>query len=108
MGLEISRGWLTRFGRWNLHTLRFYLFRQRIKQSDLLLSISLLIQDRFEDWEATGVRLVPVLSQPDDLWKGERGYIQVWFCCCFLLLFNWARITCNQVYYLALVAGCIR
>ncbi|ONK66348.1 uncharacterized protein A4U43_C06F6800 [Asparagus officinalis] len=36
-------------------------------------------QDRFKDWEATGVRIVPVLSQPDDLWKGERGYIQAAF-----------------------------
>ncbi|PIA33475.1 hypothetical protein AQUCO_04100126v1 [Aquilegia coerulea] len=33
-------------------------------------------QDRFKEWEATGVKIVPVLSQPDDAWKGERGYVQ--------------------------------
>lgn len=33
-------------------------------------------QDRFEAWEATGVKIVPVLSQPDDRWKGEHGYVQ--------------------------------
>ncbi|KAJ6820782.1 putative serine/threonine-protein kinase [Iris pallida] len=36
-------------------------------------------QDRFKDWEGTGVRIVPVLSQPDDSWKGERGYVQAVF-----------------------------
>lgn len=35
------------------------------------------MQDRFEEWESTGVKIVPVLSQPDDSWKGERGYVQV-------------------------------
>ncbi|XP_058088344.1 fruit protein pKIWI502-like isoform X2 [Magnolia sinica] len=36
-------------------------------------------QDRFKDWESSGVRIVPVLSQPDDRWKGESGYVQVAF-----------------------------
>ncbi|CAM0907608.1 unnamed protein product [Alopecurus aequalis] len=33
-------------------------------------------QDRFAEWESTGLKIVPVLSQPDDSWKGERGYVQ--------------------------------
>ncbi|KAK6921670.1 Oxidoreductase FAD/NAD(P)-binding [Dillenia turbinata] len=36
-------------------------------------------QDRFADWESSGVRIVPVLSQPDDSWTGERGYVQAAF-----------------------------
>ncbi|XP_057961303.1 fruit protein pKIWI502 isoform X2 [Malania oleifera] len=36
-------------------------------------------QDRFKDWESTGVKIVPVLSQPDEYWKGERGYVQAAF-----------------------------
>ena len=36
-----------------------------------------VLQDRFKDWEASGVRIIPVLSQPDDQWNGERGYVQV-------------------------------
>ncbi|XP_077243972.1 fruit protein pKIWI502-like [Tasmannia lanceolata] len=36
-------------------------------------------QDRFEDWESSGVKIIPVLSQPDDIWKGERGYVQAAF-----------------------------
>ncbi|XP_062219114.1 fruit protein pKIWI502-like isoform X2 [Phragmites australis] len=33
-------------------------------------------QDRFKNWESTGLKIIPVLSQPDDSWKGERGYVQ--------------------------------
>ncbi|KQK06065.1 fruit protein pKIWI502 [Brachypodium distachyon] len=33
-------------------------------------------QDRFADWESTGLKIVPVLSQPDDSWQGKRGYVQ--------------------------------
>lgn len=33
-------------------------------------------QDRFTNWESTGLKIIPVLSRPDDSWKGERGYIQ--------------------------------
>ncbi|KAL5726624.1 hypothetical protein ACHQM5_009653 [Ranunculus cassubicifolius] len=33
-------------------------------------------QERFKDWESTGVKIIPVLSQPDDKWNGERGYVQ--------------------------------
>ncbi|URE42859.1 fruit protein [Musa troglodytarum] len=36
-------------------------------------------QDRFKDWESTGVRVIPVLSQPDEKWSGERGYVQTAF-----------------------------
>ncbi|GAA0145841.1 hypothetical protein LIER_05937 [Lithospermum erythrorhizon] len=36
-------------------------------------------QDRFKDWESSGVKIVPVLSQPDDPWMGERGYVQAAF-----------------------------
>ncbi|MED6128939.1 hypothetical protein PIB30_102936 [Stylosanthes scabra] len=33
-------------------------------------------QDRFKEWESSGVKIVPVLSQPDDSWSGERGFVQ--------------------------------
>ncbi|XP_072150238.1 fruit protein pKIWI502 isoform X1 [Setaria viridis] len=33
-------------------------------------------QERFNDWEAKGVKIVPVLSRPDSQWTGERGYVQ--------------------------------
>ncbi|KAD0410225.1 hypothetical protein E3N88_44310 [Mikania micrantha] len=33
-------------------------------------------QDRFKAWESSGVTIVPVLSQPDDSWVGEAGYVQ--------------------------------
>ncbi|KAH6763071.1 oxidoreductase [Perilla frutescens var. hirtella] len=33
-------------------------------------------QERFKDWESSGVDIVPVLSQPDDSWTGEQGYVQ--------------------------------
>lgn len=36
-------------------------------------------QDRFKEWESSGVKIVPVLSQPDDNWTGECGYVQVAF-----------------------------
>ncbi|KAF5751875.1 fruit protein pKIWI-like [Tripterygium wilfordii] len=36
-------------------------------------------QDRFRDWESLGVKIVPVLSQPDDSWNGEKGYVQAAF-----------------------------
>ncbi|XP_015865639.1 fruit protein pKIWI502 [Ziziphus jujuba] len=36
-------------------------------------------QDRFKEWESSGVKIVPVLSQPDEDWKGERGYVQAAF-----------------------------
>lgn len=37
-------------------------------------------QDRFRDWESSGVKIVPVLSQPDEGWTGETGYVQAAFC----------------------------
>ncbi|KAL6969909.1 hypothetical protein U1Q18_029621 [Sarracenia purpurea var. burkii] len=36
-------------------------------------------QDRFKYWESSGVKIIPVLSQPDDNWTGERGYVQAAF-----------------------------
>ncbi|XP_071686579.1 fruit protein pKIWI502 [Rutidosis leptorrhynchoides] len=36
-------------------------------------------QDRFKAWESEGVTVVPVLSQPDDGWVGESGYVQAAF-----------------------------
>ncbi|XP_009613486.1 fruit protein pKIWI502 isoform X1 [Nicotiana tomentosiformis] len=36
-------------------------------------------QDRFENWASSGVKVVPVLSQPDDAWTGERGFVQASF-----------------------------
>ncbi|KAK1419847.1 hypothetical protein QVD17_29227 [Tagetes erecta] len=36
-------------------------------------------QDRFKSWESSGVTIVPVLSQPDDSWAGETGYVQAAF-----------------------------
>lgn len=37
-------------------------------------------QDKFKDWESSGIKIVPVLSQPDDdHWSGERGYVQAAF-----------------------------
>ncbi|KAK7269832.1 hypothetical protein RIF29_22593 [Crotalaria pallida] len=36
-------------------------------------------QERFKDWESSGVTVVPVLSQPDDSWTGESGYVQAAF-----------------------------
>ncbi|WJX15025.1 hypothetical protein P8452_05217 [Trifolium repens] len=36
-------------------------------------------QDRFKDWESSGVKIVPVLSQPDDSWTGESGFVQAAF-----------------------------
>lgn len=36
-------------------------------------------QDRFKAWESAGVTIVPVLSQPDDSWAGESGYVQAAF-----------------------------
>ncbi|XP_010527754.1 PREDICTED: fruit protein pKIWI502 [Tarenaya hassleriana] len=36
-------------------------------------------QDRFKDWESCGMKVVPVLSQPEDGWAGETGYVQAAF-----------------------------
>ncbi|KAK4263876.1 hypothetical protein QN277_029233 [Acacia crassicarpa] len=36
-------------------------------------------QDRFKDWESSGITIVPVLSQPDGSWTGESGYVQAAF-----------------------------
>ncbi|KAK8914119.1 Fruit protein pKIWI502 [Platanthera zijinensis] len=36
-------------------------------------------QDRFKSWEFSGVKIIPVLSRPDDSWKGEKGYVQAIF-----------------------------
>lgn len=33
-------------------------------------------QERFKDWESSGVRVIPVLSRPPPGWNGEVGYVQ--------------------------------
>uniref|UniRef100_A0A0D9UW60 FAD-binding FR-type domain-containing protein n=1 Tax=Leersia perrieri TaxID=77586 RepID=A0A0D9UW60_9ORYZ len=33
-------------------------------------------QERFNNWESRGIKIIPVLSRPDDQWTGERGYVQ--------------------------------
>uniref|UniRef100_A0A0D9VFC7 FAD-binding FR-type domain-containing protein n=1 Tax=Leersia perrieri TaxID=77586 RepID=A0A0D9VFC7_9ORYZ len=33
-------------------------------------------QDKFTNWESTGLKVIPVLSRADDSWQGERGYVQ--------------------------------
>ncbi|KAG8053618.1 hypothetical protein GUJ93_ZPchr0001g29768 [Zizania palustris] len=33
-------------------------------------------QERFSNWESRGIKIIPVLSRPDDQWTGERGYVQ--------------------------------
>ncbi|KAH6810127.1 oxidoreductase, partial [Perilla frutescens var. frutescens] len=33
-------------------------------------------QERFDDWQSSGVDIVQVLSHPDDSWRGERGFVQ--------------------------------
>lgn len=45
--------------------------------SDSASSSSQILQERFKDWESTGVKIVPVLSQPHDGWTGQSGYVQV-------------------------------
>ncbi|KAL0723519.1 hypothetical protein Bca4012_038118 [Brassica carinata] len=37
------------------------------------------LQEKFKEWESSGVKVVPVLSQPDDGWRGETGYVQAAF-----------------------------
>uniref|UniRef100_A0A453DR30 Oxidoreductase FAD/NAD(P)-binding domain-containing protein n=1 Tax=Aegilops tauschii subsp. strangulata TaxID=200361 RepID=A0A453DR30_AEGTS len=34
-------------------------------------------QERFSDWESRGIKIIPVLSRPDEQWTGQRGYVQV-------------------------------
>eukprot|EP01018_Ginkgo_biloba_P027413 Gb_38340 [translate_table: standard] len=41
--------------------------------------ISDFITERFKEWESSGVKVFPVLSQPDNDWMGERGYVQAAF-----------------------------
>ncbi|CAM6121991.1 unnamed protein product [Calypogeia fissa] len=36
-------------------------------------------QEKFKDWEASGVQIVPVLSQPGPDWNGAQGYVQAFF-----------------------------
>lgn len=33
-------------------------------------------RSKFGDWESKGVKIIPVLSQPGNSWKGKTGYIQ--------------------------------
>ncbi|GFZ21526.1 FAD/NAD(P)-binding oxidoreductase [Actinidia rufa] len=34
---------------------------------------------RFKNWESSGIKIIPVLSQSDDKWTGECGYVQAAF-----------------------------
>eukprot|EP00270_Netrium_digitus_P007795 TRINITY_DN228_c0_g1_i4.p1 TRINITY_DN228_c0_g1~~TRINITY_DN228_c0_g1_i4.p1 ORF type:complete len:341 (+),score=65.63 TRINITY_DN228_c0_g1_i4:46-1023(+) len=36
-------------------------------------------QERFDSWEGSGVRVVPVLSQPEGAWDGHQGFVQAAF-----------------------------
>lgn len=36
----------------------------------------LCFTDQYAAWEAQGFEVIPVLSQPDDSWKGRTGYVQ--------------------------------
>ncbi|KAL2652967.1 hypothetical protein R1flu_021095 [Riccia fluitans] len=36
-------------------------------------------QDKFKAWEASGVQVIPVLSQPNEDWTGAQGYVQAFF-----------------------------
>ena len=39
-------------------------------------SAHLPFSDRYEAWAAKGVKVIPVLSQPEANWQGRKGYIQ--------------------------------
>lgn len=81
MGQETLSEWLIRF------VLNFcYLCHESTMQNQQCQSAQwnlikklcfFLLQDRFKDWESSGVKIVPVLSQPDGNWTGESGYVQV-------------------------------
>lgn len=34
------------------------------------------LKERYADWEARGIKVVPVLSQPGEGWTGRKGYVQ--------------------------------
>jgi NAD(P)H-flavin reductase len=36
-------------------------------------------QEKFKEWEASGIQVVPVLSQPGSDWSGAQGYVQAFF-----------------------------
>lgn len=36
-------------------------------------------QDKFKEWESSGVKIIPVLSRSEDDWTGEAGYVQAAF-----------------------------
>ncbi|MCO5600596.1 hypothetical protein L7F22_054710 [Adiantum nelumboides] len=36
-------------------------------------------QHKFKEWESSGVKIIRVLSQSDDDWTGEAGYVQASF-----------------------------
>lgn len=59
------------FGASNRSDVRLYYGARNLKR--------MAYQERFKDWESSGVRIVPVLSQPDDSWVGESGYVQAAF-----------------------------
>ncbi|KAH7431450.1 hypothetical protein KP509_08G048700 [Ceratopteris richardii] len=56
-----------------------------IKRSDVRLYYGtrslrwMAYQEKFKEWEASGIRVIPVLSQSDGDWEGEAGYVQAAF-----------------------------
>ena len=46
-----------------------------ISRMILILLCHQPLQDRFKVWADSGVTVVPVLSQPEDGWDGESGYV---------------------------------
>ncbi|KAJ8570212.1 hypothetical protein K7X08_006789 [Anisodus acutangulus] len=59
------------FGAYKRSDVRLYYGARNLKR--------MAYQDRFENWASSGVKVVPVLSQPDDGWTGEHGYVQAAF-----------------------------
>lgn len=72
MGQETSKEWLIR-SMFFLFALRLTIYRTRTMKFICFF----LLQDRFDEWESSGVKVVPVLSQPESDWTGDSGYVQV-------------------------------
>lgn len=73
MGQETSKGWLIRFSQYLLLALQLTIYPTR----SMKFICFFLLQDRFKDWESSGIKVVPVLSEPENDWTGESGYVQV-------------------------------
>ena len=85
MGLETFKEWHIRFRLVPCSLLHFHdVYDYKLKllcllnqRQYLIIFLWLLKQDRFKNWESSGVKIIPVLSQSDDKWTGECGYVQV-------------------------------